>query len=193
MTDAPLYASRYPGYDVMAKTEAWDEVTRRVVEARVRDVPRVVFFSRAEADAIRALMDVVLPQDDRPPGKRVPIVERLDARLHAGQGPGWRFEDVPDDRTLWRRIARMLDEARFAQMRPQERVRLVERFAKGEVPLEGASAARAWSLVLAEAVTHYYAHPYAWSEIGFGGPKFPGIYPRPARDNPDEAEEVWRG
>lgn len=201
MREPPLYASRYPGYDVLAKSGDWDEVTRAVIERRVRDVPRIRFFARHEADTLQALADVVLPQDDRPPGKRVPIVEWLDARLAQGQGPGYRFEDLPEDRDLWRRVARALDaEARegwgkpFPELHPQERERLVERLARGEgearawgdLPL-----ARTWSVILTELVTHYYAHPYAWSEIGFGGPKFPRIYPRPARDNEDEAQEVW--
>lgn len=201
MTETPLYASRYPGYDVLAKREAWDEVTRRVVEARVMDVPPFRFFTPREAQTLGALADVVLPQSDRPAGMRVPIVPWLDARLAEGEGPGYRFEEMPPDPELWRRLVRALDaEANegwgraFVEIAPSERERLVASVAAGEPKSrawEALPVARAWQLVLAEFVTHYYAHPYAWSEIGFGGPKFPRIYPRPARDNEDEAEEVW--
>ena len=203
MADVPLYLSRYPGYDVLAKSMGWDEVTRGVIEARVHDVPPIRFFTRHEAQTLQALADAVLPQDDRPPGLRVPIVPWLDARLHAQEGPGYRYEEMPPDPEFWRKLARALDaEAReggsrpFAELHPQERERLVAALAKGETKArawDGLPPARAWQLVLAEMVTHYYAHPYAWSEIGFGGPKFPRIYPRPARDNEDEAQEAWDG
>lgn len=201
MVEAPLYESRYPGYDVLAKSMDWDEPTREVIEKRVHDVPRIRFFARHEADILQALADVVLPQDDRP--ERVPIIEWLDARLAAGQGPGYRFEELPEDGDFWRRVARALDaEAQegwgkpFPSLHPQERERLVDALARGEATArawERLPLARTWSVILAEFVTHYYAHPYAWNEIGFGGPKFPRIYPRPARDNEDEAQEVWHG
>lgn len=200
MTEAPLYASRYPGYDVLAKSADWDEVTRDVLERRVHDVPRIHFFSRDEAEVLRALADAVLPQDDRPDGLRVPLVEWLDARLFAGEGPGYRFEDLPEDGLFWRRVARALDEEartgwgkRFVDLHPQDRDRVVAALARGETQArawDGLPFPRTWTVILTELVSHYYAHPFAWSEIGFGGPKFPRIYPRPARDNPDEAQEV---
>lgn len=203
MAEAPLYRSRYPGYDVLAKSAEWDDVTRDVLEKRVQRVPRLRFFLEHEAATLQTLCDVVLPQDDRPVGERVPIVPWIDARLHARQGPGYRFEEMPPDGEFWRALVRALDaearegwRARFAQLHPHERERLVEAWSRGELRASAwdrLPPARAWSLVLAEFVTHYYAHPYAWNEIGFGGPKFPRIYARPARDNPGEAEEVWHG
>lgn len=201
MDEVPLFASRYPGYDVLAKEADWDELTRRVLEARVNEVPAIRFFTRREADVLRALADVVVPQDDRPAERRVPLIEWLDERLHKDPGGGYRFEGMPPDGEFWRKLVRALDdEARegwqkgFADLHPQERERLVKALARGDVKArawEGLPLARAWSLVLVEFASHYYAHPYAWSEIGFGGPKFPRIYPRPARDNEDEAQEVW--
>lgn len=201
MQEPPLYASRYPGYDVLAKSADWDDLTRSVLEKRVSEVPPIRFFLRADAEVLRALAEVVLPQADRPPERRVPLVEWLDDRLHRDPGGGYRFEDLPPDGELWRRIARALDEeARegwrkgFVELHPQERERLVEALSRGEAKArawDGLPLARVWSLILVEFVSRYYAHPYAWSEIGFGGPKFPRIYPRPARDNPDEAQEVW--
>lgn len=177
MDEPPLYASRYPAYDVLAKSMDWDEVTRGVIERRVHDVPPLRFFARHEAQTLQALADVVIPQDDRPPERRVPIVAWLDARLHAKEGPGYRFEEMPPDAELWRRLVRALDaEARegwrkpFAELHVQERERLVAQLANGETtatlargPWDDLPLARTWSLVLAEFVSHYYAHPYAWS------------------------------
>jgi hypothetical protein len=33
-----------------------------------------------------------------------------------------------------------------------------------------------WSLWTRYACTAFYAHPYAWNEIGFGGPAYPRGY-----------------
>ena len=48
------------------------------------------------------------------------------------------------------------------------------------------------SLLLKEVATVYYAHPAAWSEIGFGGPASPRGYVRLGFDERDpwEAKEV---
>lgn len=203
MTEPPLYLSRYPAYDVLAKEAEWDDVTRRVIERRVHDVPPYRFFSRREAQALECLADTVLPQDDRPEHARIPLVPWLDERLHARRGSGYRFEEMPADGPFWRQLARALDaeaeegwHQRFPELHAQEHARLVEALARGEVRArawEGLPLARTWSLVVTEFATHYYAHPSAWSEIGFGGPKFPRIYARPMRENPGEAEEVGDG
>jgi hypothetical protein len=36
---------RYPDYDVLPQADHWDEVTRRMVLARVDDVPEIRFFT----------------------------------------------------------------------------------------------------------------------------------------------------
>lgn len=185
---------------MLAKAHQWDHVTRDLVLARVHDVPPLRFFSEREARVAQALADVVVPQDDRPPELRVPLVPPLDERLHRGKGPGWRLDGLPPDRELWRAVARGLDEeARaaggegFAELAPEARADLWGAFVEGRrVP----EAWRAWpreglvQLVLETFAAAYYAHPYAWSEIGFGGPMFPGVYPRTLLDNEGEAQEV---
>ena len=37
-------------------------------------------------------------------------------------------------------------------------------------------AARVWSLWTRYAASAFYAHPWAWNEIGFGGPAYPRGY-----------------
>jgi hypothetical protein len=49
-----------------------------------------------------------------------------------------------------------------------------------------------WNLILRDAVEAYYAHPWAWDEVGFGGPAYPRGYMRlenGARE-PWEVDEV---
>jgi hypothetical protein len=38
------------------------------------------------------------------------------------------------------------------------------------------SAAHTWGLWMRYACTAFYAHPWAWNEIGFGGPAYPRGY-----------------
>jgi hypothetical protein len=42
-----------------------------------------------------------------------------------------------------------------------------------------------------DAIEAYYAHPWAWDEIGFGGPAYPRAYTRLERGEPEpwEVEE----
>ncbi|MEO8410539.1 MAG: gluconate 2-dehydrogenase subunit 3 family protein, partial [Propionivibrio sp.] len=47
---------------------------------------------------------------------------------------------------------------------------------------------RWWALVLQDIVEVYYAHPWAWDEIGFGGPAYPRGYMRLERGQPEPWE-----
>src|SRR3954471_2372699 len=79
---APQGRSRYPDYDVLEQAKHWDEATRRVVLERVDNVPPVRFFTPNDERAMRAFCDVVTAQDEEP---RVPVLEMVDAKLHAGR------------------------------------------------------------------------------------------------------------
>jgi hypothetical protein len=47
---------------------------------------------------------------------------------------------------------------------------------------------RYFALVLQDCVEMYYAHPWAWDEIGFGGPAYPRAYTRLERGEPEPWE-----
>jgi hypothetical protein len=53
------------------------------------------------------------------------------------------------------------------------------------------SVHRFWQLIMGDAIEAYYAHPWAWDEIGFGGPAYPRAYTRLERGEPEpwEVEE----
>ena len=56
------------------------------------------------------------------------------------------------------------------------------------------NVSRAWTLVLRDACQAFYAHPWAWNEIGFGGPAYPRGYSRFGSPHIDKAErEEWEG
>jgi hypothetical protein len=191
----PQMHGRYPDYDVLASAEHWDAVTRRAVLERVEHPPALRFFTAAEARCLGAFLDVVLAQDAEP---RIPVLAMVDAKLHDGRLDGFRYEHMPDDRDTWRIVARALDASAggdFAALDARRRHDIVAAFAGGE--LEGASidAATAWSVVMRGALGAFYSHPWAWNEIGFGGPAYPRGYMRlqagAAGREPHEGEEAF--
>ncbi len=46
----------------------------------------------------------------------------------------------------------------------------------GAKPWHDMPASRVWSLWTRYACTAFYSHPWAWNEIGFGGPAYPRGY-----------------
>ncbi|MEZ5100307.1 MAG: gluconate 2-dehydrogenase subunit 3 family protein [Thermoleophilia bacterium] len=181
----PQLHGRYPDHDVLAEREHWDEPTRRVVLGRVEQVPAIRFFTSAEAATLTAFADVVLAQSTEP---RIPVLPVVDDRLASGRGEGYRYADLPDDAETWRLVARGLDEAAaarcgtsFAEAPGEVREAVCADLADGRPA--GASwqrldVGRAWKVVMRDLLTAFYAHPWAWNEIGFGGPAYPRGYAR---------------
>jgi hypothetical protein len=179
----PQMHGRYPDYDVLAEVDHWDDVTRSVVLDRVDNVPPYRFFEQREVMTLEALCDCVTAQDQEP---RIPVLAYVDEKLSENHGDGYQYFDLPTDQETWRTVARGLDEearARgrdsFALLLVHEQHELVHCFAKGEL-YGGAWAtfnlSRAWSLVVRYVCEAFYAHPWAWNEIGFGGPAYPRGY-----------------
>jgi len=50
---------------------------------------------------------------------------------------------------------------------------------------------RFWTMLVTDVATVYYAHPWAWDEVGFGGPAYPRGYMRLEEGEPEpwEVEE----
>jgi hypothetical protein len=179
----PQQHGRYPDYDVLAQAGHWDQVTREVVLARVRDVPRIRFFSASEERTLRAFCDIVMAQEEEP---KIPVLEMVDAKLFEGRLDGFRFHDMPPDPQTWRVVAAKLDEearARggdggFAALGQDAQTKLVEDFSKGRLRWPELPSAKAWSVVTRGILSEFYSHPWAWNEIGFGGPAYPRGFAR---------------
>jgi hypothetical protein len=195
----PQMVGRYPDYDVLSQADHWDDVTRRVVLDRVENVPPIRFFDEAEARTLKAFCDVVLQQHEEP---RIPVLSYVDEKLFEGRRDGWQYYDLPDDDEVWRRVARGLDdEARaqafdsFADAPVEAQDGIVHRFSKGDLHggvWDTLNVKRAFSVVMRYAVQGFYAHPWSWNEIGFGGPAYPRGYA--AFGSPDLGErEHWEG
>jgi hypothetical protein len=179
----PQMIGRYPDFDVFEARDTWDPATTRVIDERMShsygDLLR--FFSAAEAPTLRAFCDTCVANDA---GPRVPVAELIDEKLAAGRLDGYQYADMPDDRETWRLVLAGLDEiaaarhghASFAECELDTREAIVGDLAGGQVrggSWERLNVSRAWSVCMRMILAAFYAHPWAWNEIGFGGPAYP--------------------
>ncbi len=187
-TSQPGY---YPGFQTLSQRDFWDDATRRVVDGRVRDIPPIRFFSTAEVPLMQCLCDHLLPQGDRKPERRVSIMNYVDERLASGRIPGYRFETMPPDGEAYRlgfealhRMARTAQGTDFMGLDWDTQEALLKALHDAR-PWTGAEdvwlqmpVIRWWALVMGDIASAYYAHPWAWDEVGFGGPAYPRGYSR---------------
>jgi Gluconate 2-dehydrogenase subunit 3 len=176
---------RYPDYDVMESAATWDAVTRRVVEQRLQHSGELRFFTADEAPTGRALCDTVTAQNGEP---RIPVVEMVDEKMAERRFDGYRHASLPDDDQTWRLVLRGLDEvahrrygSRFAECPEDAREAICRQFSKGLLQggvFDEIDCKLAWSVVTRAILAEFYSHPWAWNEIGFGGPAYPRGYMR---------------
>lgn len=179
---APQMRGRYPDHDVLAETRHWDAATREVVLERVAEPGELRYFAAAEAETLDRLCDDLLAQDREP---RVPVLAMVDAKFAEGRGEGYRYSGMPYDGEVWRTVAAGLDHSAadggFSTAPPDRRRELIAALFDGSLtggPWRRLDVARAGSIVMRDAVGAFYAHPWAWNEIGFAGPAYPRGYSR---------------
>jgi len=194
----------YPDFSTLDQQDSWDEATRKVIASRVASPPPIRFFAPDEAALLQAVIDRLLPQDDRFPENRVPILPVIDERLYKNALNGYRYEDMPPDRDAYHLGLRAIDQ--MAQERfhlpflelstlPQELILKSLHDGAPDPPVavwKHMPVHRFWTLIFEDCVTAYYSHPWAWDEIGFGGPAYPRGYMRLENGLPEpwETEEV---
>lgn len=193
----------YPGYHTLSQKPFWDKATRDVVMNRVENVPPIRFFTPDEARLMQAVCDRLIPQDDRDDAHKIAIVNYIDERLHSGRIDGYRFEDMPPDAEAHRlglkaieAIAQHMYHKPFVQLGQREQDSVLQSIHDTNPPAaqdiwQKMSVQRFWMLLMQDAIDAYYAHPYAWDEIGFGGPAYPRGYMRLEGGKPEpwEVEE----
>src|SRR6201994_4918879 len=95
----------YPGFHVLDQKKFWDAATRELILNRMDSTPAIRFFTPAEAVTMGAVVDRILPQDDRTEVTRIPILPGLDERLYLNRIEGFRYEDMPPDQEAYRLAA----------------------------------------------------------------------------------------
>jgi hypothetical protein len=183
---------RFPGFDVLGQAPGWDPVTAGVVLRRLGPPPPRRFFTVDEEAAARPLLDRLLAQDGEP---RIPVFEMIDARLAEGETDGWHYADMPEDGDAWKQSLAHLDDdaakaagGRFHELRRSAQEDILESVRTGD-DWHGLPAARVWSLWTRYACAAFYSHPWAWNEIGFGGPAYPRGYKALGLDRRENWEE----
>ncbi|HKS90321.1 MAG TPA: gluconate 2-dehydrogenase subunit 3 family protein, partial [Tepidiformaceae bacterium] len=184
----PQMHGRYPDFNVLEHANEWDEVTRKLVEGRIDNVPPIRFFTPQQALTLTAFCDTVMAQETEP---RIPVLNFVDERMfNAGTAglDGYQYAGMPDDPSTWQTVAAGLDEeavsrgyASFATAPGDIRNTICEIFSKGALvggSWDGLSVKRAWNVVMRSILGSFYSHPWAWNEIGFGGPAYPEGYMR---------------
>ncbi|MGI8437236.1 MAG: gluconate 2-dehydrogenase subunit 3 family protein [Chthoniobacterales bacterium] len=208
-TDQPLPATAqpgyYPGFSTLGQQAFWDAATREVVRQRVEETPPIRFFNEDEAKFMGIVCDHLLPQDDRDLAHRVPILPYIDERLFLGKTPGYRFASMPPDGDAYRlglhaikQMAQANYQRKFLELTWREQEDLLKSIHDAK-PMPGAEEIwekqmpiqRYFALVLQDCAEMYYSHPWAWDEVGFGGPAYPRAYMRLERGEaePWEVEE----
>jgi hypothetical protein len=200
------FGARFPGYDVLSKRQglSWNDKTREVIARRLTIGSQPKFFTPDEFLTVAAAAERIVPQPrTRSP---IPVAALVDHKLHLAQSDGYRLPGTPRDGDAWRLGLKALDvEAqaafgvRFHGLTEVQQDILLERMQKGEL------RSSAWADMASDTffrmrlardlVLAYYAHPTAWSEIGWGGPASPRGYVRMDYDERDpwEAAEVIDG
>ena len=190
---------RYPGMDAMSQSRHWDAATTAVVAARVGIPTPIRFFTQHEEATANTLCDQLLGQRTDP---RVPVVHMIDARLAESLSDGWHHIDMPRDDQAWRRSLAHLDTdtrealgCDFAQASWEDQGAVLRAVQRTEGSWHGMPAAFVWSLWTRYADSAFYAHPWAWDEIGFAGPAYPRGYKNLGIDRrePFEAKDARPG
>ncbi|WP_263357257.1 gluconate 2-dehydrogenase subunit 3 family protein [Acidicapsa ligni] len=180
----------YPGLHALKQQKFWDAATRKLVFDRVGSTPPIRFFTPAEAATMQAVVDRVLPQDDRTEATRIAILPGIDDRLFSNRIEGYRYEDMPSDQDAYRiaikaieAIAQKIHGTSFHNLETMKQEEILqslhdEKPEAAEALLKAFNLKRFWSMLVSDCCAVYYAHPYAWDEIGFGGPAYPRGYMR---------------
>jgi hypothetical protein len=179
----------YGDYDVLTKWDSpsWDDRTREVIRTRLTRIPGRRFFAEVEWRTLEAVCHRLVPQPDR--SDPIPIVPWIDEKLHYDRRDGYRYHDMPPMRDAWRlgleginQESRLRFSSDFASLTADRKDVVLRAVQNGDVKggvWERLPAQRFFlTILLKEVVAEYYAHPAAWSEVGFGGPASPRGYVR---------------
>src|ERR1700761_592544 len=154
----------------MAQKKTWEEATRKAVTEPVEKAPAIRFFSQAEAILLGAVIDRVMPQDDRTEGRTIPILPILDERLYKNSLNGFRYEDMPPDQEAYRLAIKAIGEMAverfqqpFADLTVHRQELILKSIHDGKpepqnpvwqtMPIH-----RFWAQLMEDCVTAYYSH-----------------------------------
>ncbi|MDK3258728.1 gluconate 2-dehydrogenase subunit 3 family protein [Blastococcus capsensis] len=201
--------SPYAGFDPLDEARNWEDRTREVVFHRLQHAPEIRFFTEREVATLDAIVDRILPQEDREPEARVPITPFIDQVLFEDDTDGFRKADMPWEQDAWKWGLAGIDEtsrarfgADFGALDAERQNEVLSAVQKGQAEGEvwqRLPAGKFFGKLVQQVISMYYAHPAAWAEIGWPGPASKRGYmrtaygridpwqPRPAHELPSVA------
>ncbi len=180
-TTARVPRSPYATFDLdgLLASDHVSAATRRALTERraitAPPVPRVL--SVPQMRVLRAVAIRLVPQDDQE--DPVDLADRIDARLAAREGDGWRYGALPPDaeaigtamvnldQSGWERFS-----AGFADLPPERQDEILAAMQRGEMEgqgWEGLSPALIFEELLVEMVETFYAGSRGQRDIGYAG------------------------
>ncbi len=182
-------ADRFPDYDVLAKrdTPSWNDKTRAVVADRLAMSERGDILTERQRATLRAAIDRIVPQPQHRPA--VNALALVLEKIATDASDGFRHHALPPLKPCYERgldaieaEAQACHGSSFHLLDGQEADRLLSAVERGDIQTD------AWGdmpppiffkwRLMSDAVSAYYAHPSAWSAMGFGGPASPRGYVR---------------
>ena len=139
-------------------------------------IPRCQFFTAAEQATAGPCSTCSWPSTTSP---KVPVLALVDRRLAAARPTAGSTTTCPRTATpgarawpLSTRTPTRSHGERFHRLASEQQAALVQAVHDADT-VARLPAAHVWSLWTRYACTAFYSHPWAWNEIGFGGPAYP--------------------
>lgn len=181
-------ASHYPGFNVLAEQEAWDEYSRSIVLQRLDPAPPSL-LNEHEADTLRAVVANLMFECRADVINFV--VSNIDSRLRSPIGESERKPKAPPQDALVRQGVALLDaiaagssqsDTPFKELKAEHQSHILQTLQKGKhMTPHGAPALPQKDLfkkLLTLTVDAYASHPDIWSDMGYAGPAYPRGYYR---------------
>ncbi len=135
------------------------------------------FFTAEEFILLQSVCDHLMAQTDK---RLVDIAGKIDQRLIAKSGPGWRYNQLPPDGISYKTGLKGLTESMlllahkksFADLSANEKNDLLKTVQQGKAEGEiwnNFSGKLFFELMLTEATEHFYSHPIVQAEINYTG------------------------
>lgn len=197
-------ADRFPDYDVLAKRDgpSWNARTRIVIGDRLEcEIDETVLGSTRTATLRAVVRRIVPPPVNRPAANAVALVIQ---KIANDDGDGYRPTSMPRLFEAWtlgldaiEAEAKHAHDCAFDYLCDPDADILLRSIENGaaRLPAWGSLSSKLfwdWRL-LPDIVAAYYAHPSAWSAMGFGGPAAPRGYVRLDANRRDGWEAAERG
>lgn len=157
-----------------------DQVTPKTKQVLVqRDLEKLylpTFFTLEEFELLQSICDHLMAQTDV---RLVDLASKIDERLIAKTGPGWRYDTLPPDRVSYKTGLQgikesilLLSHKNFNDLSVEEKNNLLKAIQQGNAygkTWKTFSGRRFFELILTEATELFYSHPKVQAEINYIG------------------------